>query len=161
MERIIQKIEIDGLFGRFNYKIDLKNNPKDISILTAPNGYGKTTILKIINAFASGDFYYFLRENFISIRFFLGDMKPVEIIRSVYTDQPPQVQIKHGRQIANIRDPFSIQGDYSKNYIVESALPFLSRISINSWRHDRTGEILDHTKILAMIPSTNIGHHRN
>lgn len=36
-------------------------------ILTSPNGYGKTTILNIINSLAKTDLYYFFWLNFRSI----------------------------------------------------------------------------------------------
>ena len=40
------KIEIEKLFGRFDYSIALNSN--GLTIITGPNGYGKSTILKII-----------------------------------------------------------------------------------------------------------------
>lgn len=69
MEKRIERVEIDKLFGRFDYSINLAEHSNSISILTAPNGYGKSTILKVISSFASGDHYYFIRESFGSIRF--------------------------------------------------------------------------------------------
>ena len=69
MRRVITKLQIEGLFERFDYIINLKQNESKIAILTAPNGYGKSTILKIIKSFADGDYHYFLRENFRSIVF--------------------------------------------------------------------------------------------
>jgi predicted ATP-binding protein involved in virulence len=62
----IEKVKISGLFGRFNYTINLVSNENGINIITAPNGYGKSTILKIISSFASGDLFYFVREKFDS-----------------------------------------------------------------------------------------------
>ncbi len=44
------KIEIEKLFGRFNYSITLNSN--GLTIITGPNGYGKSTILKIIQCLA-------------------------------------------------------------------------------------------------------------
>src|SRR5262245_1700678 len=46
----LKKILVDGLFGRFTHEIPL--NLKDrITIIHGPNGFGKTMILRIINAF--------------------------------------------------------------------------------------------------------------
>ena len=42
---MIKRIEIQGLFDRFNYILNLN---RKINIITAPNGFGKTTILRII-----------------------------------------------------------------------------------------------------------------
>ena len=47
---MLQRIEIKKLFDQFDYNIEL--NPEGITILTGPNGYGKTTILRIIHAFS-------------------------------------------------------------------------------------------------------------
>lgn len=48
------EIEIFGLFGKFDYRIPLEN-PGNISIITAPNGYGKTTILRLLRAVFVGN----------------------------------------------------------------------------------------------------------
>lgn len=48
MERIV----IKKLFNRFTYNIQLKED--GLTILTGPNGYGKSTILNIVNNLASG-----------------------------------------------------------------------------------------------------------
>lgn len=54
----ITSIKIDKLFGSFNYEINFEKND-GFTILTAPNGFGKSTILKIIRAAAVGNFCYF------------------------------------------------------------------------------------------------------
>ncbi|HBL06752.1 MAG TPA: hypothetical protein DDZ33_07505, partial [Clostridium sp.] len=41
-------ISIKKLFGRFDYKVKLNN--EGLTIITGPNGYGKSTILKCIDA---------------------------------------------------------------------------------------------------------------
>ena len=43
---MLQSIKTKKLFGRFDYCIDFKS--KRMNIITGPNGFGKTTILKII-----------------------------------------------------------------------------------------------------------------
>lgn len=48
----LESIEIKGLFGKYNYLINFKN---DISIWVSENGIGKTTILNIIVAILTGD----------------------------------------------------------------------------------------------------------
>nr|VFJ42707.1 MAG: Predicted ATP-binding protein involved in virulence [Candidatus Kentron sp. DK] len=62
---MLQKIKITGLFGQFDYEIELKS--EGITILTGPNGYGKTTILKMIHAFATGNLPFFFRLAFSEI----------------------------------------------------------------------------------------------
>jgi ABC-type lipoprotein export system ATPase subunit len=50
-------IKIEKLFGQFDYDIKL-NQEEGITILTGPNGYGKTTILNIIWSLFNQDFEY-------------------------------------------------------------------------------------------------------
>lgn len=40
------KIQFKGLFGRFDYSIELKED--GLTIITGPNGFGKSTILDCI-----------------------------------------------------------------------------------------------------------------
>jgi ABC-type transport system involved in cytochrome c biogenesis ATPase subunit len=53
----LSRIKMENLFGQFNYDIKL-NQEEGITILTGPNGYGKTTILKIIWGLFNQDFDY-------------------------------------------------------------------------------------------------------
>lgn len=50
---MISSVKITKLFGRFNY--ELKFMPENIMIITGPNGYGKSTILKMINSFCDNN----------------------------------------------------------------------------------------------------------
>ena len=46
MKMILKKLKIENIFGIFDYEININD---DITIITAPNGYGKTFCLKIIH----------------------------------------------------------------------------------------------------------------
>ena len=78
--RRIERLEIEGLFGRFNYAIGLGVEKRGLKILTSPNGYGKSTILRMIDAFARGEYEYFTNEKFDSVRFILSGGLTVELI---------------------------------------------------------------------------------
>ncbi|GAB6149006.1 AAA family ATPase [Clostridium novyi] len=60
----LEYIEINGLFNKYNYIINFE---KDINILVAENGAGKTTILNIIIATLKGDIHKLKRLPFKSI----------------------------------------------------------------------------------------------
>ena len=45
----ITRIGVDGLFGMFNHDIGMKTDDR-ITIIHGMNGYGKTTILRMVNA---------------------------------------------------------------------------------------------------------------
>ena len=55
---MIKSIKIESLFNLYSYNISFDNDP-NILILTGPNGFGKTTILQIINRFSSCNLWYF------------------------------------------------------------------------------------------------------
>jgi len=50
----INKVTVKNLFGMFNYSIPL-NLEKRATIIIGPNGYGKTTILKMVNGLFNGN----------------------------------------------------------------------------------------------------------
>lgn len=56
---MLTSIRIEKLFDTFDY--DIEFNKEGITILTGPNGYGKTTVLKIIDALASKNGFFFVR----------------------------------------------------------------------------------------------------
>lgn len=62
---MLDRIIIRSLFGLYDYDIDLKKGSDDgIHFLTAPNGYGKTTILDMVACVVQGDFRPLLRIPF-------------------------------------------------------------------------------------------------
>ena len=65
-------LKIKKLFGIFNYEINLKDD--GITILTGPNGFGKTTILKCLEALTSIEkIRYFYKLYFSEISITIND----------------------------------------------------------------------------------------
>lgn len=99
----LQGIQITGLFGLFDYNIGL-NDEGELTILTGPNGYGKTTILNIIYSLFNQRFFYFQKLNFESVSFYFeggkridvskkeGKVKPEQSVRMV--NNQPQVYVQ-------------------------------------------------------------------
>ena len=72
------KIQFKGLFGRFDYTIEFKED--GLTIITGPNGFGKSTILNCIyqlNKEVEG-ILYFLNLDFEEIIFSIHDMKELK-----------------------------------------------------------------------------------
>ena len=65
------KLSIEKLFNSLSFTIEIQE--EDITILTGPNGYGKTTVLRIINALASNDLIFFFQLSFSRITVTAGD----------------------------------------------------------------------------------------
>jgi predicted ATP-binding protein involved in virulence len=64
----LERVRIEGLFGRFTHDIAFLR-PENITIIHAPNGFGKTVVLTLINAFFSRQFYVFFKYQFTSLAF--------------------------------------------------------------------------------------------
>lgn len=64
---MIERIEIKKLHNLYDYDIRIPDH-QNVLILTGPNGYGKTTMLKIINNLLTCNFWYFCSIRFLSIR---------------------------------------------------------------------------------------------
>lgn len=62
---MLTSIKIEKLFDIFDYDIEFKK--EGITILTGPNGYGKTTVLKILDALATQNGFFFIRLLFKKI----------------------------------------------------------------------------------------------
>ena len=77
-ERMIA-IYFEKLFGRFDYNVVL--NKEGLTILTGPNGYGKSTILKSIEAIGNGlvGIMYFFSLDFKKIKVCFENDKRVDI----------------------------------------------------------------------------------
>lgn len=76
----IQKVEIKNLFDQFDYDIPL-TNPADLLILTAPNGFGKTMILNIIDNLFNKKFYFFQKLVFDRITLWFENNTYLQIIK--------------------------------------------------------------------------------
>lgn len=61
-------LKFKALFGRFNYDFNFND---DVTIITGPNGYGKSTILRTIDAISKGinGINYFVNLNFEEMQF--------------------------------------------------------------------------------------------
>ncbi len=58
---------VKGLFGEFDYEFNIKPD-QNIFLLTGPNGYGKTTILRIVKELSRKNLYFFYLLPFKEIR---------------------------------------------------------------------------------------------
>ncbi len=93
---------VNKLFGSFCYKFDVLPD-RDIFLLTGPNGYGKTTILTILDELAKRNLYYFYMLPFeqISLKFDTGDSIFIEEIneRHELVSDTDDVEISPERKV--------------------------------------------------------------
>lgn len=93
---------VNKLFGSFCYNFDVPPD-RDIFLLTGPNGYGKTTILTILNELANRNLYYFYMLPFeqIYLKFDTGDSILIGEIneRNEFVSDTDDVEITPERKI--------------------------------------------------------------
>lgn len=67
-------IHIRNLFGLYNYNIEFFHEDENkLTILTGPNGYGKTTVLTILDCLSAKSLYYFYLLKYEMIEIGLSD----------------------------------------------------------------------------------------
>ena len=124
---MIQKIEIERLFGRFNYSIAVKE--QGITIITGPNGFGKSTILRIINALSLGNINYFFELDFSKLIILFDNDEKITIKKSPKT-----------LNIDNLLMPNIL--DRSGQYQYGRRAPWIVRASNGDYVDRRTGETI-------------------
>jgi predicted ATP-binding protein involved in virulence len=139
-------IEIKNLFNLFNHSINLKK--ERITILTAPNGYGKTITLKTINSLFNKNFSYFVNLSFLEIVFKFEENYIIKINKSI-ADELSSIEFtlfQDGNKIESFKYP---PKDYIKSLrrlperILEDFLPpFIKRIRKDQWLNELDGRIL-------------------
>ena len=92
----ISRLIIKDLYDNYNYNIDFKNEEKEqITILTGPNGYGKTTILRILKSLNPKTLYYFRIIKFSEIRIFFNDGSKLKITQNYKAESDNKSAVDH------------------------------------------------------------------
>lgn len=134
----LKKLAVRGLFERFNYSIVF--NKENVTIITAPNGYGKTICLKILDSIFNRRLYFLQSLSFLVI----------------------EVETSHGTLFVKKSEPESsdlilyLDGHEERHHItkgiglnerkislsrIDAYIPFLNRIGPREWEDARSGEL--------------------
>lgn len=70
---MITKIQVNGLFGRFNYGLQLQSG--GITLLTGPNGFGKSTLFSLVESACKGNRAVIADTHFSSLQLTTNDGK--------------------------------------------------------------------------------------
>jgi len=82
-------VKVVGLFNRFTYQICIeraKQNRAAVTVITAPNGYGKSSVLRLISAFFRGDFDLLSQSSFRALHLVFDDDTEVVVERNTDDD---------------------------------------------------------------------------
>lgn len=83
MANVINRIVIEKLYDIYDYDITFDRG--DLSLLTGPNGYGKTTILNIVRNALDLNLWYFYNLLYTSIQIYWGDGTILNIKKNALT----------------------------------------------------------------------------
>ena len=147
----ISSVQVTKLFGRFDHEL-VFDDDQDISIVTAPNGYGKTVLLRIIDSVFNRKLHFFRKITFENVQINLKSGKSI-LISKAPTDSQTNEEYRIEIQTLGFGDDNSKYSPRSK--IVGSALRHLERrlpieqVAPNQWfdfvkeRTFTTDEIFD------------------
>ncbi len=113
---MITRLEIEELFGLYSYDLDFTNADESlIKIITGPNGYGKTTIIRLISALYNRDY-----DLMFSVRFkrlvYHFDGRVLEVSQTRIMDDNenidiPKVKLQQLNLCFYAEDEMSTQGE--------------------------------------------------
>lgn len=143
----IHTLLIKGLFGHFNHTVSFKDG--NITIITAPNGYGKTVCLKVIDAIFNRKLSFLCDLHFKSIE--MHTSQGIMVIEKNDEENGSSIILGH----SEINDPHEYSKDYefskSKKISISSIdkfIPFLHRIGPREWEDHRTEEIFSIEEVI-------------
>lgn len=134
----LKSLKIEELFNTFSYNLKFDGQDKYL-ILTGINGYGKTTILNMINSLACKDLYYFYTVPFASICFEFEDGSVLSLSSDRATeDSFADMPVRGGRRL--LFDMMDSDGNAIGSFCIDAATIVrvmktyfqFSRVSINS-----------------------------
>ncbi|WP_170270047.1 AAA family ATPase [Heliorestis acidaminivorans] len=152
----IIKIRIEGLFDQSSHEFNL--HLEGITILHAPNGFGKTTMLKLIDHIFNGRLFELKRIPFRKVDVFFSDQSRLEIIKErrsrniVDETQVERISYEY-HKVDGESQIFQPKLRLTKRYsitVLEELLPFLERVGPELWEHTETGEILDYHDVIKL-----------
>lgn len=147
-------VKLNNLFNIFNHDINL-NQDERITIITAPNGYGKTIALKTIYSLFNKKFTFFNKLIFTSITYTFDNNQSIEIHKkSKDNEQKIEFILKEKmKQIETFDYPSkkimnSLKRTIPTHILEDFTPPFIRRIAQNEWINDLTKEILSIEDVL-------------
>lgn len=140
----LKKLVVHGLFGHFEHTVLF--NKEGITIITAPNGYGKTVMLKIIDSIFNMNFDYFIDLAFDSIELIASNFSLT--IRKSEENKEKELKLSSESTLGESFDytHSKLREKSSKSRaifdLIDMYLPYLTRVGQSHWRDDGDDEML-------------------
>ncbi len=150
----LEAVHVTGLFGRFNYVIRLKTEDR-ITILTAPNGYGKTVLLNMLTNFFRRQFHRLSLSEFerLELRFLGGT--GVRILRDYVNDAPEGKKARATLVFEALGKSNGLSWKWERRddlrletRSIERYIPTVTRVDVDRWIDDRTRQIYNYDDLI-------------
>ena len=149
----IAKISVHGLYGRFDHELVFDPDER-VTIMIGPNGFGKTMILRILNAIFNLRMRSLERMPFRVVKVFFKDQSCLEVHRDTAPatgrgrrDQS-SLRVEHTTFLGERQ--FYVPGERLRREdlpfptnSIEDWIPDIDQIGPGEWVNRRTGDILD------------------
>ncbi|AXS39402.1 AAA family ATPase [Breoghania sp. L-A4] len=156
----VASLKVTGLFGRFNHLIEF-NPLSDLTIITAPNGYGKTMLIRILDAFFNRRLHFFWKLDFQEIVICFASGKRISISREsrkvIKDDVEEPVEDAEEKLVVTIRSSgfghdeefYDVKPSASPRAIsyIDRHLP-VDRVGAGRWLDVTLGEVLSTNEVL-------------
>lgn len=146
----IENISVRGLFDRFDHDIPLDPCER-IAIIYGPNGFGKTMILRIVNALFSSPIRNLGRMPFGEVCVDFDDGSRLHVVRDLDA-LLPRVAFKSENGEREVFTPGKGVGPEDLSFpigVIEDFVPGLARTGTSEWFDSDSGEVLDLDGVLA------------
>jgi len=157
----ISEIGITRLFGLFNHTIPM-NLDERVTIIHGPNGYGKTTLLQMVDSLAAGRYSEIRRVFFRDFHITFDSGHVLQIVRGEPARQEGQLRQTAGLEITlrkaqKVEQKTSLPGVTPESVglppaFVERTIPNLKKVGLNQWIDDRTGDLMGFEEVLRVHP---------
>lgn len=144
---MIHSFGCNGLFGIFNHHIELKKGER-LTIIHGPNGFGKTTLLRLLRDFFDGKFEEFGETPLDDFYIELEDETRVTLTKQtqiVEGAESRKCQVVMTDPLGNKFEHLISAGDDDRLLVneMEKRAPYMRKVSDDLWEDIRDGEILD------------------
>lgn len=154
----IQQLSVKKLFDRFDYTLRFSSDSK-ITLLTAPNGFGKTAILRIIHNFTNGNFRFFSYLIFQEIEILISGSAGIRIRKqgndkiAEENDASPMPGLLFELTADTPADyepySYSLKDSQKLDRYLERRLP-VQRLGFDKWLDSRTDAVLTTDDVLIL-----------